>query len=214
MCKGARVSPCAYLFHCVGCLDRRGSVHAVLLSGGRGAQGARARFTGSRVADDAFTRGHGKAAALLGPSTIGRKNIAPNHGACRPCGLIRELRRGRRSTMNTLFLFPPSVRSCFHGVLLDSMAGDGQDISIQLLLFCCRSRRYYTSSKLTTKNKFSFRYGRVEARIRLPPGGQVRCRFADERAGGRGNHTEVDVGRLLLLALGCVLVGVAAVAVP
>eukprot|EP00903_Cladosiphon_okamuranus_P018231 g16770.t1 len=34
------------------------------------------------------------------------------------------------------------------------------------------SSRFYTSSKLTTKNKFSFRYGRAEARIRLPPGGQ------------------------------------------
>ncbi|CAN0397991.1 unnamed protein product, partial [Ectocarpus fasciculatus] len=31
---------------------------------------------------------------------------------------------------------------------------------------------FYTSSKVTTKNKFSFRYGRAEARLRLPPGGQ------------------------------------------
>eukprot|EP00752_Nemacystus_decipiens_P012339 g10939.t1 len=34
------------------------------------------------------------------------------------------------------------------------------------------SSRFYTSSKITTKNKFSFRFGRAEARIRLPPGGQ------------------------------------------
>ncbi|CAN0092643.1 unnamed protein product, partial [Ectocarpus sp. 12 AP-2014] len=34
------------------------------------------------------------------------------------------------------------------------------------------SSRFYTSSKVTTKNKFSFRYGRAEARLRLPPGGQ------------------------------------------
>ncbi|CAM9913045.1 unnamed protein product, partial [Choristocarpus tenellus] len=30
------------------------------------------------------------------------------------------------------------------------------------------SSRFFTSSKLTTRNKFAFRYGRVEARIRLP----------------------------------------------
>lgn len=36
-------------------------------------------------------------------------------------------------------------------------------------------RRFYTSSKLTTKNKFSFQHGRAEARIKLPPGGQVRA---------------------------------------
>ncbi|CAN0424411.1 unnamed protein product, partial [Laminaria digitata] len=32
--------------------------------------------------------------------------------------------------------------------------------------------RFYTSSKLTTKNHFAFRYGRAEARLKLPEGGQ------------------------------------------
>lgn len=44
-------------------------------------------------------------------------------------------------------------------------------LSVLLLVY---RPRFYTSSKIVTKNKYAFRYGKAEARLKLSDGGQVR----------------------------------------
>ena len=78
---------------------------------------------------------------------------------------------------------------------------DSAELSNGLLIITARSESQnganYTSARINTRDRFAFRYGRVEARIRLPAGQGLWPAFwllpQDETYGGWAASGEIDV---------------------